>query len=162
MSERFDSQRLDDLLARLADETATPEDIAALEQILASDANARRRYVHYRDLHEEMRHRARVGQLETPSDRPVGGNSVRHAAEPARPASPTLGFRRHLLALSKLFKREMEYRESRDWRAVDGGHRHRGDASGSAPRVRGRNWHKESSHCNTLLQSLTWCPTWSA
>ena len=27
----------------------------------------------------------------------------------------------------------MEYRESRDWRAVDGGHRHRGDDSGSAP-----------------------------
>jgi hypothetical protein len=95
MSEQYDSQQLEHLLARLADETATPEDIAALEEILASDSIARRRYVHYFDLHNELRLRARLGQLQLLSGRQLGADSAQDIAQPAKPGSSALGILRH-------------------------------------------------------------------
>ncbi|MBA4186945.1 MAG: hypothetical protein C0467_02900 [Planctomycetaceae bacterium] len=47
-------RELDRLLARLVDGIATADEIAALEHILGSNAEARRRYVHYLDLHAEL------------------------------------------------------------------------------------------------------------
>jgi len=67
MSEQFDQQPLDHLLSRLADESATSEEVAALEQILLDDAAARQCYVHYLDLHEELRLRANEGRLSPPA-----------------------------------------------------------------------------------------------
>ena len=72
MSDQFDQHTLDYLLSRLADESATPEDIAALEQMLLDDAAARRRYVHYLDLHEELRLRANEGGLSSPHSPVLG------------------------------------------------------------------------------------------
>jgi hypothetical protein len=48
------NDRLDDLLARLVEESLLPEEQVELETRLASDAEARRRYVHYLDLHSEL------------------------------------------------------------------------------------------------------------
>jgi hypothetical protein len=100
MSERYDSQHLEHLLARLADETATPEEIAALEEILAGDLNARRLYVHYFDLHNELSHRVRAGQLEQQSGRQVEADLTHDITLPTKPASTTRGFLRQFNTLS--------------------------------------------------------------
>ncbi|MEY5025075.1 MAG: hypothetical protein RLZZ244_603 [Verrucomicrobiota bacterium] len=46
--------RLHALLARLVEETLLPEEQEELERRLASDPDARKRYVHYLDLHAEL------------------------------------------------------------------------------------------------------------
>lgn len=48
---------LDQLLARVVDETATSEDLASLETLLDGDANAVARYIRYLDLHHELQRR---------------------------------------------------------------------------------------------------------
>jgi ferric-dicitrate binding protein FerR (iron transport regulator) len=83
MAERSVDSPLDNLLARLVDRRATPEDIAALESILARDPAARRRYVHYLDLHLELRERAKLGQ--------VLGNSSHSAPLPLAMFEPDQG-----------------------------------------------------------------------
>ena len=65
----YDGQELDRLLSRLADELATADELAALERILLSHPAARKRYVHYLDLHEELRIRAAEGGLALPAER---------------------------------------------------------------------------------------------
>ncbi len=50
MTDLSNSRELDRLLARYADEIASPQDIAALEKILRSDDDALTRYVYYLDL----------------------------------------------------------------------------------------------------------------
>jgi len=63
MAERFAGSPLDNLLARLVDQRATADEIDALESILTRDPAARRRYVHYLDLHQELRQRAEFDRL---------------------------------------------------------------------------------------------------
>lgn len=58
MAEPADWQQLDRLLARLVDETLTAQDAAELEARLRADPSARRHFVHYLDLHAELRDRA--------------------------------------------------------------------------------------------------------
>lgn len=65
-------ERLDQLMTRLLNESATPEELAELEQLLKSDEDARRRYVHHFDLHSELEQRAERGELGTSSVRSTG------------------------------------------------------------------------------------------
>lgn len=50
-------QELDRLLAAFVDQRATPEQVAQLESFLDGDPKALRRYVHYLDLHAELKER---------------------------------------------------------------------------------------------------------
>lgn len=49
---------LDQLLNRLADETASPADLRALELLLLESPEARRRYLRFQDLHAELAQRS--------------------------------------------------------------------------------------------------------
>lgn len=67
MPEPTMNSRLDVLLSRAADETATVEEWRELEALLAGDPAARRRYVQMADLHSELQARhARSTSSETP------------------------------------------------------------------------------------------------
>lgn len=72
MSERPADAPLDKLLARLVDQRITADEIAALESILMRDPVARRRYVHYLDLHQELLGRAELDRLLPESPRVRG------------------------------------------------------------------------------------------
>lgn len=54
MADASNQARLDQLLARVVDETATDGEIHELEGLLSTDPAARKRYVHYLDLHAEL------------------------------------------------------------------------------------------------------------
>ncbi|HIG84090.1 MAG TPA: hypothetical protein EYG40_03075 [Verrucomicrobia bacterium] len=49
---------LDNLLAKLVDDSITDEELTGLERILDGDASAQRRYFHYLDLHMDLQERA--------------------------------------------------------------------------------------------------------
>ncbi|NNE90574.1 MAG: hypothetical protein HKN23_02915, partial [Verrucomicrobiales bacterium] len=49
-----DFQELDAMLARLVDETISPDELADLERRLDGDPDAQRRYLHYLDLHSDL------------------------------------------------------------------------------------------------------------
>ncbi|TWU44384.1 FecR protein [Novipirellula aureliae] len=51
---------LDRLLSKLVEGDVSADEKLALDQVLKSDANARRRYVHYLDLHDELALRSEV------------------------------------------------------------------------------------------------------
>ena len=53
----FKNTDLDNLLAKLVDDSITDEELAALEKILDGDVSAQRRYFHYLDLHMELQER---------------------------------------------------------------------------------------------------------
>ncbi len=57
MPEPMMNPRLDVLLSRAADETATVEEWSELEALLAADPSARNRYVQMMDLHAELQER---------------------------------------------------------------------------------------------------------
>lgn len=69
--------RLDVLLSRAADESATAEEWGELEALLAADPSARRRYVQMMDLHAELRARhAKALSPDAPQNLPKPRGSV--------------------------------------------------------------------------------------
>lgn len=62
MPELIKTERLDVLLARVADESLTQEELAELQDILSTNEAARRRYVRYLSLHHELE--AQASQLD--------------------------------------------------------------------------------------------------
>ena len=74
MHDPTNHMKLDFLLSRAADETATAEEWRELERLLSADPAARRRYVRMMDLHAELRVRhatnAGVGGVEAVPVRP--------------------------------------------------------------------------------------------
>ena len=49
---------LDNLLAKLVDDSITAEELAGLEKMLNGDVSAQRRYFHFLDLHMDLQERA--------------------------------------------------------------------------------------------------------
>ena len=64
MSELSNGVLLDDILAKLVNDIATPDDIASLERLLHENPAAQSRYIHYLDLHSELIKRATSGSPE--------------------------------------------------------------------------------------------------
>ena len=82
-------KRLDQLMTRLLNESATADELAELEELLKSDEEARRRYVHHFDLHSELEQRAERGEFGSAADVSGTRNPTRE-----RGAAPSSGFPR--------------------------------------------------------------------
>ena len=54
---------LDNLLAKLVDDSITAEELAGLEKMLNGDVSAQRRYFHYLDLHMDLQERATQSKI---------------------------------------------------------------------------------------------------
>ncbi|MEK0447543.1 MAG: hypothetical protein RLZZ399_2864 [Verrucomicrobiota bacterium] len=62
---RNPTDRLDTLLARLVDETISPQEQTELETILSSEPEAQKRYIRYLELHDELNETPPIGALPT-------------------------------------------------------------------------------------------------